>query len=131
MNDLRCQIPGCNKKGALLDHDNVLKCQQHMAEAAFKQMPPKIVKIKRNSPCPCESGKKYKNCCGLNDKQRQWFQQRIGKAIYYKNKPECPVPDCDECKQAEKGIKIQNLTHARKLYEYSLENSVEFTTEKP
>ena len=23
-------------------------------------------KIGRNSPCPCGSGKKYKNCCGQN-----------------------------------------------------------------
>ena len=23
-------------------------------------------KIGRNSPCPCGSGKKYKNCCGRN-----------------------------------------------------------------
>lgn len=27
------------------------------------KMPPKI-KISRNDPCPCNSGKKYKNCCG-------------------------------------------------------------------
>ncbi|MBJ2176460.1 zinc-dependent peptidase [Aureibaculum sp. A20] len=26
----------------------------------------KIVKIERNSPCPCNSGKKYKKCCGAN-----------------------------------------------------------------
>ena len=25
---------------------------------------PKKVKIGRNDPCPCGSGKKYKNCCG-------------------------------------------------------------------
>lgn len=24
-------------------------------------------KIKRNDPCPCGSGKKYKNCCGMNE----------------------------------------------------------------
>ncbi|MFR6395306.1 MAG: SEC-C metal-binding domain-containing protein [Oscillospiraceae bacterium] len=23
-------------------------------------------KIGRNDPCPCGSGKKYKNCCGRN-----------------------------------------------------------------
>jgi len=27
---------------------------------------PKKVKIGRNDPCPCGSGKKYKNCCGRN-----------------------------------------------------------------
>jgi len=25
-------------------------------------------KIERNAPCPCGSGKKYKKCCGANDK---------------------------------------------------------------
>jgi uncharacterized protein YecA (UPF0149 family) len=24
------------------------------------------VRIGRNEPCPCGSGKKYKRCCGLN-----------------------------------------------------------------
>ncbi|MBQ1565441.1 MAG: SEC-C domain-containing protein, partial [Clostridia bacterium] len=24
------------------------------------------MKIGRNDPCPCGSGKKYKNCCGRN-----------------------------------------------------------------
>ena len=27
---------------------------------------PKRLKIGRNDPCPCGSGKKYKNCCGKN-----------------------------------------------------------------
>ena len=26
--------------------------------------PMKSTKIGRNEPCPCESGKKYKKCCG-------------------------------------------------------------------
>ena len=26
----------------------------------------KVNKIGRNDPCPCGSGKKYKNCCGAN-----------------------------------------------------------------
>ncbi len=29
-----------------------------------KQQPKKVEKIGRNEPCPCGSGKKYKNCCG-------------------------------------------------------------------
>ena len=29
-----------------------------------KQAPKKVQKIGRNDPCPCGSGKKYKNCCG-------------------------------------------------------------------
>ncbi len=31
-----------------------------------KQQPRKVKKIGRNDPCPCGSGKKYKNCCGRN-----------------------------------------------------------------
>ena len=34
--------------------------------AAKKAAPVKRVKIGRNDPCPCGSGKKYKNCCGKN-----------------------------------------------------------------
>ncbi len=29
--------------------------------------PDKPVKLSRNAPCPCGSGKKYKKCCGMND----------------------------------------------------------------
>ena len=29
-----------------------------------KQQPKKVAKIGRNEPCPCGSGKKYKQCCG-------------------------------------------------------------------
>jgi len=28
----------------------------------------KFKKVKRNDPCPCGSGKKYKNCCGKSPK---------------------------------------------------------------
>jgi SWIM/SEC-C metal-binding protein len=28
--------------------------------------PAQSVKIERNAPCPCGSGKKYKKCCGAN-----------------------------------------------------------------
>ena len=31
-----------------------------------KQTPKRVNKIGRNDPCPCGSGKKYKNCCGKN-----------------------------------------------------------------
>ena len=30
-----------------------------------------MAKIKRNAPCPCGSGKKYKQCCMARDKQEQ------------------------------------------------------------
>ena len=29
--------------------------------------PATSVKVGRNDPCPCGSGKKYKKCCGMND----------------------------------------------------------------
>ena len=32
----------------------------------IKSTPKKVTKIGRNDPCPCGSGKKYKNCCGKN-----------------------------------------------------------------
>ena len=35
-------------------------------ETALHSAPPKQ-KIGRNEPCPCESGKKFKKCCGATD----------------------------------------------------------------
>ena len=44
--------------------------QQRMntnAGAGQAQMPVRVEKkVGRNEPCPCGSGKKYKNCCGKN-----------------------------------------------------------------
>ncbi len=37
------------------------------AEGTVKKPVKKDVKVGRNDPCPCGSGKKYKKCCGLND----------------------------------------------------------------
>ena len=31
-----------------------------------KKQPKRVQKVGRNDPCPCGSGKKYKNCCGRN-----------------------------------------------------------------
>ena len=33
-------------------------------EKVAKKKPKKSQKIGRNDPCPCGSGKKYKQCCG-------------------------------------------------------------------
>jgi uncharacterized protein YecA (UPF0149 family) len=38
--------------------------QSHLPESKVIQMPINRVKINRNDPCPCGSGKKYKKCCG-------------------------------------------------------------------
>jgi uncharacterized protein len=37
-----------------------------MEEAGTRAEPPRTVKIGRNDPCSCGSGKKYKKCCGAN-----------------------------------------------------------------
>ena len=37
------------------------------AETGAKPIPRTAAKeVGRNDPCPCGSGKKYKNCCGKN-----------------------------------------------------------------
>ena len=33
-------------------------------KSTVKKSPKKTKKVGRNEPCPCGSGKKYKNCCG-------------------------------------------------------------------
>ena len=38
-------------------------------KAAAKPVSPKTVKLGRNDPCPCGSGKKYKKCCLLKEGQ--------------------------------------------------------------
>lgn len=30
-----------------------------------------LVKLGRNEPCPCDSGKKYKKCCLINTKYEE------------------------------------------------------------
>ena len=35
-------------------------------DGTVKRQPRRVQKIGRNDPCPCGSGKKYKNCCGRN-----------------------------------------------------------------
>ena len=38
----------------------------NLADGSEQKRPEKKKKIGRNDPCPCGSGKKYKNCCGRN-----------------------------------------------------------------
>ena len=45
---------------ASLDNLNDVDGQQRKPETVVKQTPD----VGRNEPCPCGSGKKYKNCCG-------------------------------------------------------------------
>ncbi len=44
-------------KGVTLEHESTLEPQNNKPIVAEKKIP-------RNAPCPCGSGKKYKNCCG-------------------------------------------------------------------
>ena len=37
-----------------------------------------MAKVKRNAPCPCGSGKKYKKCCLLRDQESSSRQQNAG-----------------------------------------------------
>ena len=43
--------------------------QQGIEQAEAKERERQMRKIKRNDPCPCGSGKKYKRCCGAGEPQ--------------------------------------------------------------
>ena len=50
--------------------NNIMDADMQKALIKEQQQSGIVVKDKktgRNDPCPCESGKKYKKCCGLND----------------------------------------------------------------
>ena len=43
----------------------------HGSDGTVKKRPVrKVQKVGRNDPCPCGSGKKYKNCCLLKESQK-------------------------------------------------------------
>jgi len=44
--------------------EQTLKGSVNDGKEKIKRQPKKISKIGRNDPCPCGSGKKYKQCCG-------------------------------------------------------------------
>ena len=53
----------------LLERRQVAHARRRLPRRADGQGPPAqkaAVKVGRNDPCPCGSGKKYKNCCGRN-----------------------------------------------------------------
>ena len=56
-------------KNRLYSSATVLYCSNVFADvfdviSAPKEEPVVTEKVGRNAPCPCGSGKKYKNCCG-------------------------------------------------------------------
>lgn len=59
----------------------------------FNQPPIRIKKIRRNEPCPCGSGKKYKKCC-------------IDKGLEYINEEEDLTYFCPDCGNPTEEIEI-------------------------
>ena len=59
-----CQLLG--QLDALVDILAIAKTTSESVggDGTVKKQPRKVKKIGRNEPCPCGSGKKYKNCCG-------------------------------------------------------------------
>lgn len=54
------------KKEKLVESRNEEEIQQQKEQQKPKQQPVRVEqKIGRNDPCPCGSGKKYKNCHGV------------------------------------------------------------------
>ena len=56
------------KKDEEIKRERVAKAtgESFGGDGTVKKQPRRVQKIGRNDPCPCGSGKKYKNCCGRN-----------------------------------------------------------------
>ena len=55
------------KKDQEIKRERVAKATgESVGGGTVKKQPRRVQKIGRNDPCPCGSGKKYKNCCGRN-----------------------------------------------------------------
>jgi preprotein translocase subunit SecA len=48
--------------------ENSMKLNHHDGDAPLVEK-----KVARNDPCPCGSGKKYKNCCGQSGPKKGAF----------------------------------------------------------
>ncbi len=55
---------GNNQKVAELQNELKELTGATKSKTASRNTPVKVIKIGRNDPCPCGSGKKYKKCCG-------------------------------------------------------------------
>ena len=51
------------KKDEAPKREQVAKPQETASDGSFSNER-RVKKVGRNDPCPCGSGKKYKNCCG-------------------------------------------------------------------
>ena len=47
-----------------VERKQTIKGETNDGKEKVKSTPKKVTKVGRNDPCPCGSGKKYKNCCG-------------------------------------------------------------------
>ena len=55
---------GAGFAGASADHDAAMRAQGEASKpSTIRREQPKVG---RNQPCPCGSGKKFKQCCGKN-----------------------------------------------------------------
>jgi preprotein translocase subunit SecA len=54
--------PGAGSPGGAAGKDVVEEAIEKTTAPVRRDVP----KVGRNEPCPCGSGKKYKNCCGKN-----------------------------------------------------------------
>jgi tetratricopeptide (TPR) repeat protein len=61
--NIREEVLPSNHSELLLAKEDLIIIEQELKKRTPVK---KSVKIKRNDPCPCNSGKKYKKCCGKN-----------------------------------------------------------------
>ena len=70
--EILCNLPKVPEHMQKVDNETIMKeleAQTKMLEEQLKEKEEtKRKKPKRNDPCPCGSGKKYKNCCGKSPK---------------------------------------------------------------
>jgi len=60
------------------------------------------LKIGRNEPCPCGSGKKYKKCCLGKPEEQKYAEAIIDSQSYFKNNSRiknCLHPNHEECSE--------------------------------
>jgi hypothetical protein len=65
-------------------------------------------KTKRNDPCPCGSGKKYKKCCSLQQTSDQSFSWTDNDGIHFAAPGSPPSPEQSEKMTKEYQKQIRN-----------------------
>jgi len=73
-----------NKDGDSKSFDKMWKAVQE----EYTQQPEKKIKVGRNDPCPCGSGKKYKHCCLNKPKEEQQPESEQEKQRWLKDYPQ-------------------------------------------